>query len=77
MPTALAAETIIDPRSACQKVLTAKPSMKVAANQNNEALITKVNRPRVRMFIGRVRMIKIGFTTKLSSPRTTAAMIAG
>ncbi len=73
----LTTDTMIDPSSAYQKLSTEKPSIKVPANQNNEALITKVKRPKVRMFIGRVRINIIGFINKLSSPIMIEAIKAG
>lgn len=38
--------------------------------------MTKVNRPRVRMFIGRVKIIMIGFINALRIPRTNATIRA-
>lgn len=77
MATALTAETISEPAKALQNVSTLKPSINVAENQNNVALITNMNSPRDRMVIGRVKMNRIGRTNKLSNPRITAAMMAG
>ncbi len=73
----LAIETIIEPSSAYQKLSTEKPLIKVPANQNNEALMTKVNRPRVKILIGKVRIKIIGLTNKFSSPIIIDAISAG
>jgi hypothetical protein len=66
-----------EPSRACQKVATEKPWMKVAANQNNEALITNINKPSVMKVIGSVSKTRIGLTKRFSSPRIIAAMKAG
>ncbi len=73
----LTAETIIEPSSAYQKLATEKPWIKVPANQNNEALMTKVNSPKVRILIGKVRIKIIGLTNRLSSPIVIEAIRAG
>ena len=73
----LAIETMIEPSSAYQKLSTEKPSINVPANQNNEAFMTKVNRPKVRILIGKVRIKIIGLTNKFSSPIIIAAISAG
>ncbi len=73
----LTTETMIDPSNAYQKLSTEKPLMKVPANQNNQALITKVKRPKVIILIGNVNIKIIGLTNKFSNPITTAAIIAG
>lgn len=46
------------------------------ARYNMAALITKVKSPKVKILIGRVSKIKIGFITILSSPTTMAAKSA-
>jgi len=74
---ALATDTMSDPSSAWRKVATANPSMNVAANQNNDALITNINSPKVTIVIGKVSMTKIGRTKRFRSPSTTAATKAG
>ena len=73
----LATETMSEPSSACQKVSTAKPSINVAANQNNVALITNINKPSVINVIGKVSNTSIGLTKRFSRPSITAAIKAG
>jgi len=77
LPTALTTETISDPKSACRKVSTEKPSIKEAANQNNEAFITNIKSPKVSTVIGKVKINSIGFIKRFNKPRITAAIIAG
>ena len=57
---------------ATQKPLTEKPSITDDANKISKALITKVNKPRVRMLIGKVIKIKIGLTKTLIIPKNKA-----
>ena len=59
-----------------QNPSTSKPFRKEATKSINEALITNVNKPSVRKFMGRVSIIKIGLTTRFNNPNTTAPMIA-
>ncbi len=59
--------------TATQKPLTSNPFITDEANKINEALITKVNRPSVRIFIGKVRIIKIGFRIIFITPKNTAS----
>lgn len=53
-----------------------KPWTKYEAKIKRKALITKVNSPRVRMLIGRVRIKIIGLIKALSIPRTRATTSA-
>ena len=48
-----------------QKPSTVNPLIILDANKINKALITKVNKPRVKIFIGKVKMITIGFRITL------------
>lgn len=59
-----------------QKLVTWKPSIKLAAKSMMMALMTRRNRPKVKIVIGKVRMTKIGFTKKLSKLSTTATIMA-
>ena len=59
--------------NAHQKFLTVKPDTKRAVNKISDALMTKVNRPRVKILIGRVKSRMIGRIIRLISPKTKAA----
>ncbi len=61
---------IILKKIAFRKPPIIKPLTIVEVSKIIEALITKVNRPRVRKFIGRVKSSKIGLMTKLRRPST-------
>lgn len=50
--------------------------MNDAANKNSPALITKWNKPRVTIVIGKVRINSTGRTNTLSTPSTSAAINA-
>jgi len=63
-------------RRAHQNPLTANPETIFAVRRIRPALITKVKSPRVIIFIGRVRMTKMGFIIALIIPRTIATAIA-
>ncbi len=76
LPIVVIKETKRDPRKAARIPETVKPSMKVEANQNKTAFITKVNRPRVNNVTGKVSKRRIGLTMALSTPKTKAAIIA-
>ena len=47
-----------------------------AARSTKSALITKVRRPKVRIFIGRVRRRRIGLRMLLITPKATAVISA-
>jgi hypothetical protein len=64
------------PQNAGQNPATPKPLTIVAANQNNRAFITNINRPRVKMFTGKVSRIKIGLIKEFIRPRIKAAINA-
>ncbi len=61
---------------AVQKLSTAKPGTMLAQSKIIKALITSKNKPNVINVMGKVRMTKIGFTSKLSNPKTIATQIA-
>ena len=58
---------------AVKNPLTANPLITVEARRIRRALITNVNNPSVRRFIGRVRRIRIGFKVTLITPRNSAS----
>ena len=53
-----------------------KPGTRRAVKSSRAALITNVNRPRVRMLIGSVKINMIGFMSGLRIPRTSATIKA-
>ena len=61
---------------AAPKLEISKPLTMELASQKIKALITRVNRPRVRKLIGKVRSSRIGLTSALSSPKTREVMSA-
>ena len=68
----MADKTILKP-SAVKKPLTSKPFMIDEASKISKPLMTKVNKPRVRILIGSVKIIKIGLITILIMPKNTAS----
>lgn len=56
---------------------TKKPLTIVDANQNIRAFITKVNNPRVKILIGKVRINISGLTTAFISPKIAEVSNAG
>ena len=62
--------------SAVQKLLTLKPLMNLSANKIIHALMTSKNSPKVTMVMGKVRMIKMGFTMAFKKAKTAATIIA-
>jgi len=62
--------------NAVQKLFTSNPLINLSANKMILALITSKNRPNVTMVIGKVRMIKMGFTIAFNSPKTAATIMA-
>jgi len=72
----LMAEIINAPMSAGTKPSTLKPCIKVEINQKRNALIIKVNRPRVRILMGKVRRIMTGRTIILNNPQIMEIMRA-
>lgn len=57
---------MIAPKNAAENVVTLKPLMTVPKYQNINPFKNKENTPSVTMFIGRVRMLTIGFTNMLN-----------
>jgi hypothetical protein len=66
-----------EPNTADQKPKTSKPGMTPEAIFSMKALIKKVNRPRVKILIGRVKMMTIGLKNAFSMPKMAAAKKAG
>jgi len=63
-------------KSAHQKFLTVNPGTIALASIISRAFMTNVNSPRVRIFIGRVRIMRTGFINAFIRPITKAATIA-
>lgn len=63
-------------RRAHQNPSTLNPGTRFAAKRIINALITNVNKPKVKMLIGSVRIRRIGFKTALIIPSTTATTSA-
>ena len=61
---------------AVQKLETLNPSTSLSANRMMRALMTNKKTPKVIMVIGKVRITKKGFTSKLRIDKTTATIIA-
>lgn len=64
------------PRNALQNPVTSNPSKNEEANQKSNPLITSTESPNVTIVIGNVNNTKTGFTSALSNPSTSAAIIA-
>ncbi len=69
-------ETKMLKRRAHQKPSTVKPGTILLVSRMRSALITKVNSPNVKMFIGNVKKTRIGFKRILKMPRTKATRSA-
>ncbi len=61
---------------AVQKLLTVNPPTKLSARRMMQALITKRNKPNVKIVAGRVNKTSNGFTKILSNPKTAATITA-
>jgi hypothetical protein len=61
-------------RIAVQILDTPKPSINLSANTMIKALTTNKNKPKVRMVIGKVKIIKIGFTNTFKMAKTKATI---
>jgi hypothetical protein len=61
---------------AVQKFTMEKPSTNQEAILIDRALITNVNKPKVKMLIGKVRINNTGFKLILIKPKTKATKIA-
>ncbi len=62
--------------NAHQNPATANPGTIEETKITRIALITNVNNPKVRIVIGKVKSIKIGFRTALAIPKRTLTTIA-
>ncbi len=60
-------------RRAHQNPSTLNPGTRFAAKRITNALITNVNKPKVKMLIGSVRIRRTGLMNALIMPKTTAA----
>jgi len=69
-------ERIIPNKQATQKLGTEKPSTIAEQRSINKALMTIVNKPKVKILIGKVKIIKIGLIIKLIKPKTKATTTA-
>ena len=58
------------PQKAAEKVLMTTPNETSEASQNVNMLITKVNRPSVKIVMGRVSKTRMGLTIELIAERT-------
>lgn len=67
---------IIPSKKAGQKPPTSNPGTSQLASIIIKALITKVNKPRVKILIGKVIKISNGFITIFMMPKTTATIKA-
>jgi hypothetical protein len=74
--TAVASESKRLNNNADHQSLTVKPGTMAAAHFIIRILITSRNKPSVRIVMGIVRTMRIGFTIPLSSASTTASRIA-
>lgn len=59
-----------------QKEAMLKPAIKLLANNINKVLMTKVNKPKVKIFIGKVKNSKMGLIKVFRIPKTTTNTIA-
>lgn len=64
------------PQKAGQNPATLKPLTTAEPNQNNKALITSVNSPSVKMFMGNVNKTSMGLISALIRPSIRAAIKA-
>lgn len=62
--------------NAHQKLATEKPFTNMAVNIINMALIAKVNKPKVMILIGKVKISKTGLIKVLIIPKTRATIKA-
>lgn len=72
----LTQDNTIAPQNAGQNPATSNPFTTVATNQNNKALITKVNKPRVKIFTGKVKITNIGLSKAFTKPNNKAVIKA-
>ena len=69
-------DSTIEPNSALQKLSTSSPGVSHPASISNNAFKTKLKRPIVTKFIGRVMISNAGFKIVLMSAIITQANIA-
>ena len=72
----LTIESKIEKISAHQKSATSKPDTITSTNKIINALITSKKTPNVKMVIGMVSAVKIGFTNEFTNAITIAAIMA-
>lgn len=72
----LTQDNTIAPQKAGQNPVTEKPFTTEATNQNNKALITKVNKPRVKILTGKVKITNTGLIKAFTNPNTKAVIKA-
>jgi len=63
-------------RNAHQKFATPKPGIIAETKSINKAFMTKVKRPRVKILIGKVKNISIGFINVFTKPKAKAVINA-
>ena len=73
----LTSERTIAPQNAAPNPFKKNPGTSLLVIMSKSALITKVNSPSVRILIGNVRMISIGFTNSDNNPHTMEITISG
>jgi hypothetical protein len=66
----------IDNKTAGRKPATEKPFTKLETNITSKPLITKVNKPKVKILIGNVNNIKTGLISAFIKPKTIAVITA-
>lgn len=63
-------------RSAHQKLHTSNPGTIIDASNTIKALITRINRPSVKIVMGMVRIRSIGFKKKFNNVNTADTIMA-
>ena len=69
-------EKINAAQNAGQKPAILKPLIKLETNQNIKALITRVNNPKVKILIGKVKISISGRMIALTKPKTAEVISA-
>ena len=69
-------DSITAPQNALQNPSISTPGTKYATNMNKRALITRMNSPRVKILIGKVRKINTGFITMFTKAIAAEAINA-
>lgn len=57
---------------AVRKESTRKPGTRLEAKSTRRVLMTRINKPKVTMVMGRVRKTRMGLTMAFKMPKTTA-----